>query len=327
MPAILARLAPLFGAEVTLEPEFRIVGCIRFPNGRQSYFWHNKFNLNSVSAARIAADKGYTVFFLESFGFRVPRTRTFFREDFRRHLGSKCGLSAAYRYARELGWPVYLKPCRRSQGEGIALATKRSEFYDAARSIFRRDRTLLVQERCCGRDYRLVVLDGDVISAYERVPLTVIGDGGSTIAELLNEKQRDFDAEGRDTTIPVSDPRLGAMLRRQRLRLASVLPRGHAVRLLEVANLSCGGTSIDITEQLHSDINNLAGKIAAALDLRFAGVDLLTADATQPLGDYVVLEVNSAPGLDHYGGSGPEHEGRIDALYKRVLEAISKGPR
>ena len=53
MVAILKRIAPALGAEVLFEPEFRIVGRIRFRNGRQSFFWHNKFNLNSVSAARI----------------------------------------------------------------------------------------------------------------------------------------------------------------------------------------------------------------------------------------------------------------------------------
>ena len=62
------------------------------------------------------------------------------------------------------------------------------------------------------------------------------------------------------------------------------------------------------------------------MDLRFAGVDILMPDATAPLNDYYVLEVNSAPGLDHYGAAGPDHDAAIDALYLKVLQAISSGP-
>ena len=103
MPEILGRLAPALGAQVLFEPEFRIVGHIRFPNGRQSFFWHNKFNLNPVSSARIAQDKGYSAFFLRAAGIRVPATQTFFRNDFRRRIRSKRGLAAACAFAARVG--------------------------------------------------------------------------------------------------------------------------------------------------------------------------------------------------------------------------------
>ena len=327
MPAILARLAPEFGAEVIFEPEFRIVGLIRFPNGRQSYFWHNKFNLNSVSAARLAQDKGYTVHFLQTLGFRVPRTLTFFREDFRRKIGSPRGLSAAQAFARELGWPVYVKPCRLSQGVGVSMATSHRALAQNARHAFEFDRTLLVQEACRGRDYRLVVLDGEVISAYERVPLSVIGDGTATIGELLSTRQREFDESGRDTQIDLEDPRLASTLSRQRLSRTSVLPPGHCVRLLDVANLSCGGTTVETTDRVHPEVAALSARIASALDLRFAGVDMILQDVSEPPVDYSILEVNSAPGLDHYASSGPAHEAHIDALYRKLLAAVARGPR
>ncbi len=326
MIGILERLAPGMGAEVLFEPEFRIVGRIRFPNGHQSYFWHNKFNLNSVSAARIAQDKGYTSFFLKAAGIRVPCTQTFFRDDFRQRIRSSRGVAAACRFAAELGGSVYLKPLRGSQGAGIELATSGAEVRAAARRIFARDQTLLVQESCPGRDYRLVVLDGELISAYERVPLGVTGDGKASIRELLERRQQAFVVAGRDTRINFSDRRLKAGVRRQRLRMTTVLPRGRHVRLLEVANLSCGGDSIDVTSQVHRSAKALAAKVARVLNLRFAGVDILTADITRPLKNYVVLEVNSAPGLDHYAHSGAIQSAHVDGLYRKVLEAVARGP-
>lgn len=327
MPDILGRLAPAMGAQVLFEPEFRIVGQIRFPNGRQSFFWHNKFNLNPVSSARIAQDKGYAGFFLRAAGICVPETQTFFRADFHRRIRSPRGLAAACAFAAQVGWPVYLKPCRGSQGDGIELAANASELRAAARRILVREKTVLVQKACPGRDYRLVVLDGEVISAYERVPLAVTGDGQSSIRQLLERRQREFTASGRDTRMDLSDRRLGAFLRRQKLRLSSVLSRGREVRLLEVANLSCGGDSVEVTRRVHRTFKALAARVARALDLRFAGVDLLTADIAQPLRDYVVLEVNSAPGLDHYAAAGPRHVAHVDRLYRKVLAAVARGPR
>jgi len=327
MPAILKRLAPTMGARVLLEPEFKIVGLICFPNGRRSFFWHNKFNLNSVSAARIAQDKGYTNFFLRSLGYSLPESRTFFHKGFRRRVQSERGLVAARRYARELGWPVFVKPCRGSQGDGVAMATNMREFDEAAHRAFAQYRVLVVEQACSGRDYRIIVLDGEVISAYERIPLAVTGDGTSTVAELLAARQRAFDAEGRDTRIPVNDRRIATVLKRCRLRLTSVPAEGRVLRVVDAANLSLGGATRDITPLLHASFGQLAARIATDMDLRLAGIDLMAPDATAPMSSYAVLEVNSAPGLYHYGGFGAEHDARIDSLYLRVLQAVERGPR
>jgi D-alanine-D-alanine ligase-like ATP-grasp enzyme len=326
MPAVLARIAPRVGAEVILEPEFGIVGLVRFANGRKSYFWHNKFNLNTVSSARIAQDKGYTAHFLSLHGFRVPRSRSFFREAFRKALHSDRGADAALAYAESLGWPVYVKPCRRSQGDGVSMAADPAELAEATARVLGRDRMMIVQEACPGRDYRVVTLDGEVINAYERVPLEIVGDGRSTVAERLQALQATFDTSGRDTQIPVDDARIHTRLRREGLTMESVVADGARLRLLDIANLSCGGTTVDITDRLHPSVATLAAGVAAALDLRFAGIDILMPDATAPLDAYVVLEVNSAPGLDHYGTVGPEHEAFVDELYLKVLRAVERGP-
>jgi glutathione synthase/RimK-type ligase-like ATP-grasp enzyme len=326
MPAILRRLAPQMGAEVFFEPEHEIVGWIRFPNGRRSFFWHNKFNLNSVVSARIAQDKGYATFFLQQHGFRVPRSGVFLNDAFRERIGCGRGEAAARQFAAEVGWDVFMKPLRGSQGDRIVRTCNVQEFDGVAESVFQQDRKVLVQEACAGRDYRLVVLDGEVISAYERIPLCVRGDGRHTIAELLKAKQEEFDAERRDTVLSLDDPRMQMKLTRAGLALSSVLAEGSEVPLLDVANLSCGGTTLEVS-RVHPSVESLAGEICAAMDLRFAGVDILMPDATAPLEEYTVLEINSAPGLDHYASHGAEHDAAIDRLYLKLLQAIERGPR
>lgn len=326
MPEILARLAPRVGARVVLEPEYRIVGLIKFPNGRKSYFWDNKFNLNSISSVKLAQDKAYTCYFLRLHGYSTPETRTFFNERFGRHIGSRDRLKAACAFAEKLGWPVFIKPCRRSQGEGVTLVSTPNEFIAAAREMLKLERVVLVQQACVGRDYRIVVLDNQVISAYERVPLKIVGDGKSSIYKLIRDRQREFDISGRDTTIPMKDPRIAMCLRHHNRNFKTVPQLGEIVQLLDIANLSLGGTTLDITDTIHPTFCRLAIRIARDLDLRFAGIDLIAPDATKRLGEYHVLEVNSAPGLDHYGSDGPVHQAKIDDLYFQVLRAVERGP-
>jgi len=326
MPEILARTAPLLGAEVLLEPGYGFVGLIRFPNGRKSFFWDNKFNLNPISSVKICQDKAYTTFFLRTFGYRTPEERVFAHERFQKHLPHSQGLEEAERYAAAVGWPVFLKPCRMSQGDLVMKAHSAAEFHDCAHAIFERTRLMIVQKTYEGGDYRIVVLDGEVISAYRRVPLGVMGDGSSTVADLLARKQARFDADGRDTVIPVDDPRIPARLERLGLAWSSVPAAGEEVRLLDVANLSLGGTTEELTERIHPTFAALAARVARDLDLRFCGVDILAPDLTGPLDDYVILEVNSAPGLDNYAFTGARQQEFVDSLYLRVLRAISDGP-
>ncbi|MEO6325757.1 MAG: cyanophycin synthetase [Thermoanaerobaculia bacterium] len=323
MPAILARIAPVLNAEVLLEPEHGFVGWIKFPNGRFSYFWDNKFNLNSVSAVKVAQDKAYTEFFLGTFGYPVPGSRTFVRDSFLPHVHGGRGLGEAITYADELGWPVVAKPCNLSQGRLVAVISSAAELQEWTARIFEKSRVLIVQRWCPGRDFRLIVLDGRVISAYERRPLTVTGDGQCSIEELLRNRQRLFETEGRDTVIDMADARLPATLRRRGLDLASVVPAGIEERLLDVANLSLGGTSHDVLPDLHATFREIAARVATDMDLRFCGVDLIAPSVSTPARDYVVLEVNSAPGLDNYESSGVAHEEKIDALYLEVLRAVA----
>jgi glutathione synthase/RimK-type ligase-like ATP-grasp enzyme len=321
MADILRRIAPRLGAELFVEPEYGFVGWVRIPGGRKTFFWDNKFNLNPLASVKIAQDKGYTSFFLGSMGFRVPREKSFFSTRFQAHIPTPRGVDDAFAFAESLGLPVYLKPCRLSQGELVARVHDREEFHGHASAVFQRSRVMLVQEVCEGGDYRLIVLDGEVICAYRRVPLAVTGDGASTVRDLLAARQAEFDAAGRDTRIPVDDPRIDAALRRAGYHRDGVLPAGASVPLLDVANLSLGGTTEEVTFTLHPTVAALGVEVARAMELRFCGIDLIVGDASLPLADYRILEVNSAPGLDNYLHTGEAQREYVDGLYLRVLAA------
>lgn len=322
---VLKKIAPRIGASVVMEPEWKIVGQVIYKRGRKRYFRYSSLDLNPLGASEIAKDKDYASFYMKRMGYPVVPGKKFFSSDFAQALGARQNIHAAYRYARSLGFPVIAKPNSGSQGTGVCLAYNKRELFKALRTIFKRDRIALVQRPVCGIDYRVVVLDNKIISAYERVPLNVMGDGKSSISQLLAKKQRGFLASSRDTRINVADPRILNKLERQKLTMRSVLPKGTRAYLLDNANLSTGGDSVDVTKEIHPGFKRLATRLTKDMGLRLCGVDLIIdgsiADAPET---FWVLEVNAAPGLDHYVKTGKAQQKIVEDLYLKVLKSMEK---
>ena len=324
---LLAKIAPKIGAKVLLEPDWGIAGQITFKNGKRSYFRYNTLDLNPVGAADIAKDKDYANFFMEKLGYPVvPGSKTFFRKEWAERIHApKRGIDAARAYAQKIGFPVIVKPNSGSQGQDVALVQNVREFDRAARAVFRHDRIMLVQRVVPGTDYRLVVLDDQVISAYARIPLTIIGDGRATIATLIKRKEYQFKREKRDTQMPVNDPRIREKLKRSGFTFNSIPKKGEWVQLLDNANLSTGGESIDVTPQVHPAFKKLAVRLTKDMGLRLCGVDLMVdGDISKKPETFHILEINAAPGLDHYARSGKAQEKIVEDLYMRVLKSLSR---
>ncbi len=321
---VLQKMAPKIGATVVLEPKWNIVGQIIYKNGRKRYFRYSSLDLNPLGSSEIAKDKDYANFFMKSMGYPTVPGKTFFSNHWAKAIGSpKRNINAAYKYAKKMGFPVFVKPNSGSQGVGVSLVCNRREFYMAMRYIFERDRVGLVQKPLSGKDYRIVVLDKKVISVYQRIPLSVTGDGKSTIRQLLQKKQMGFVASSRDTNIKMKDPRIERKLKHQGLRLSSVVKKGERIYLLDNANLSTGGDSVDVTKNVHHGFKKIAVTLTKDMGLRLCGVDLMVSgDISESPQTYWVLEINSAPGLDHYVKGGKAQEKIVENLYLEVLKSM-----
>ena len=324
---LLKKIAPQIGAKVFLEPEWEIAGQITFKNGRNSFFKYNTLDLNPIGASDIAKDKDYANVFMGRMGYSlVPGSKTFFSDYWSKIVSvHDRKIDDAYNYACKLGFPVVIKPNGGSQGVGVSIVHDKEEFYSGMRDIFKRDNIALVQKPVKGRDYRLVVLDDKVISAYERIPLNVSGDGISTIRTLLKDKQKQFFMSGRDTEIRFEDPRIKNKLKHQKLTFKSIPAKGSTVYLLDNANLSTGGDSIDVTENVHPYFKKLAVKLTKDMGLRLCGVDfMIDGDISKQPKKYWILEINAAPGLDHYSKTGKKQKKIVEDLYLQVLKSIEK---
>jgi D-alanine-D-alanine ligase-like ATP-grasp enzyme len=324
---MLQEIAPQIGAKVLLEPEWNIAGQITFKNNKRSYFRYNTLDINPMGASEIAKDKDYASFFMASMGYPVVPSKAFFSKDWARAIGgSPMNIKAGYQYAKKIGFPVILKPNSKSQGLGVSLVFNKNEFYEAAKMIFKKDKIMLVQKFLKGKDYRIVVLNDEIISIYQRIPLSVIGDGISSIRKLLHKKQEQFDILERDTNINFKDIRIRSKLRRQKLTFRSVPRKGIEIFLLDNANLSSGGTSIDVFNNADPLFKNFAIKLTHDMGLRLCGIDLMIdGDISSFTDPFYILEINSAPGLDHYVKSGEEQEEIVKKYYVMFLEQLEKG--
>ena len=325
---ILQKLAPQIGAKVVIEPDWQIAGQIIFKNGRKRYFRYSSLDLNPLGATEIAKDKDYANFFMKKMGYPTIPGRAFFSPAWSRAIKSSRNIEAAYRYAGRIGWPVMVKPNSGSQGRGVAKVRGRQEFYRALRTIFSEDRVALVQPVIEGQDYRLVVLDGRVISAYRRTPFSVVGDGISSLDKLIKNKLRLFHVLERPATIKSDDSRLANNLKKQGLTGRSIPARGEKIFLLDNANLSCGGDSADVTDEIHSGFKKIAIQLTKDMGLRLSGVDLMIdGEIAAAPKKYRVIEINAAPGLDHYVRTGRAQEKIVEKMYLQILKALEKEVR
>ena len=322
---LLVRLAPKAGVKINIEPTYRYAGQITLRNGTKRYFRGTCFDLNPLGASEIAKDKTYAAYFMKKMGYRVVEGQAFFSREWAKTIGSEKTRDAAYQYAKKLGFPLIVKPNSLSQGAGVCLVHNRAQFMRAIQEIEKKDRVFRVERPAPGRDYRIVALDREIMSAYERLPLTVTGDGRSTIKKLLAQKQKMFARTDRDTIIKPDDFRIAWHLKHQGLRKTSILKKGATITLLDNRNLSSGGDAVDVTAAIHPTFKALALRLTRDMGLRYCGVDLMVeGDITKPLHKYRIIEINAAPGIDNYAKSGVQQKQIVEKMYLKVLKAMAK---
>ncbi len=238
---------------------------------------------------------------------------------------------AAVRLFGRLGAPVVVKPRHGRQGEHVALNLAARDEVERAFAAAGGD--VVVERQLPGRDYRVLVVAGEVAAVAERVAAHVVGDGESTIAELIdraNADPRRGPGHARVLSRLRVDDDAGALLDQQGYALDAVPAAGLTVWLRENANLSTGGTSRDVTDRVHPDVTRLCLRVAALVGLDVAGIDLRLPDIADPLpptGDPEtvtggVIEVNAVPGLRMH--LAPV-QGRARAVGDAIVAALFPG--
>lgn len=235
----------------------------------------------------------------------------------------------AWRAAEEIGGPVAVKPLNGNHGRGVATnLTTREQVAAAYEVAIKEGRAVMVEQSIVGDDYRMLVVGNQLVAAARREPAQVVGDGKSTVRELVDEVNRDpLRSDGHATVLSKIklDSTAIAVLSEQGFTIDSVVPAGVKVLIRRNANLSTGGTATDVTDQVHPDIVRRAVDAVRMVGLDIAGVDVVCRDITRPLREQggAVIEVNAGPGLrmhlrPSHGSSRPVGRAIVDMMFPEM---------
>lgn len=217
-------------------------------------------------------------------------------------------LKAALDVADRIGYPVAVKPVAGHKGIGVTAEVQNAEelefAFDRAVDAIPEEQAVevIVEKSIKGSDFRLLCVNGRFVAATERRPASVVGDGYSTIAQLIQRENRKPERTDSPTS-PLGkiqwDESMERYLEEQGLSTDSVIEQGRTVYLRKVANLSAGGLSLDATRTVHPDNIILAQDIAQHFKLTCLGIDVIAQSLSKSWksGGFGIIEINAAPGI------------------------------
>lgn len=225
--------------------------------------------------------------------------------------------------------PLVAKPYSGTDGGcGVCLDLKTDEeiLHKVNSLLSSGSRLVLIEEQFEGKEFRILATHEKLLAVTHRVPANVIGDGTSSIRGLISTKNADINRGGHDYQKPLLkieiDDDLIKNLKDQNLTIESVPDKDQQIFMRKTSNLSMGGDSIDITDEVHPDIAKIAvDSIKAIPELAYAGIDIMTQDITKPqdASSYVILEMNSSPmiSMHHF-----PYQGKSRDVAKEIINLV-----
>ncbi len=286
-------------------------GSVQYGFGARSEWFEHTFSMQTTNiSVRMARDKSKCSLRLQQAGLPVaPSTKVRSAEE-------------ALQFGKHVGFPIVIKPANLDGGNAVtANLSTPNEVRAAVQKVQKVSKQIRAEKHIFGRDYRLTVLDGQVVWAVERVPGGVVGDGEHTVEQLIAKENETLNRrQGPAQTLqPLTlKGEAKSLLSKQKISIDTVPAKGTFVRLSSIANVATGGRPVPVFEQVHPDNIKLAERAARALRLDIAGVDILIRDITKSWREIggVICEVNGQPDL---GATTALH------LYGDVLRARVPG--
>ncbi|PWX65314.1 bifunctional glutamate--cysteine ligase GshA/glutathione synthetase GshB [Clostridium perfringens] len=253
-----------------------------------------KTSKDSYITALIMENKLVTKDILRENNIRVPKGKDYdnideAKKDFRLFKDEK----------------IVIKPKSTNFGLGISIFPgeySREDYDKAVEIAFREDSSILIEEFMTGKEYRFLVIGEEVVGILHREPANVIGNGESTIEELVFEKNKD-PLRGRGYKTPLEKIKLGEIeemfLKNQGLSFKYIPKNGEKIYLRENSNISTGGDSIDFTDKIHPSYKEVALKSAKAVKALICGVDMVIDNIEEEAKEknHGIIELNFNPAI------------------------------
>ena len=253
----------------------------------QQRIWTAESDMTGAIAQDIASNKALTKRLLANAGIPTPQG------DF------ATSPAQAWHIAQGLGLPVVVKPLDGNRARGVSLDLMDQASVETAWQLAKREGTQVLVERCIrGYEHRVLVVGDFVVAATRGETLGVVGDGKSTVAQLVEAQINQHPRCLIDNTLErielSTDAKVQGELLRQQLDAQSIPAQGQQVVLLRTGNLT-----VDCTDEVHPDIARNAVMAARTIGLDIAGIDMVVQDIRRPLLEQggAIVEVNAGPSL------------------------------
>ncbi|WP_394807478.1 cyanophycin synthetase [Nitrosomonas sp.] len=254
---------------------------------RSRHIWTAETDRTPAIAESISRDKDLTKALLQSCGVPVPEGRIVESAE------------AAWEAANDIGMPVVVKPCDGNHGRGVFIELSRREEIESAYYMALKEGTgVLVERYIAGTEHRLLVVGGRLIAATQGDSVSVIGEGASTVAELIESQINSDPRRGSTEDYPLNLIRLDNAAKmeiaHQGYHSDSIVPVGTKVLIQRNGN-----HAFDVTDHVHPSTAAIASLAARIIGLDIAGIDLVTSDISLPLSEQsgAIVEVNAGPSL------------------------------
>ena len=271
---------------------------LQFGNGSKSKWLQSTFTENtSALSANLSKDKFQCAAALRAVGLPVPD-----------HYKIS-NMQQACDAANMLGYPLVIKPTNMDQGMGvIAEIETELELKAAFEKVSSLSREFLIERHIYGKDYRLVVFNNELIWAVERVPAGVMGDGISTITELVNIVNSGVRGKTGYLSMLKAlnlDDEAKTLISKKGYSPESIPKENEFIAFRTISNISVGGFPIAVYDKVHPDNAKLAIAAADSLRLDLAGIDLLIPDIGVSWKNSIagICEVNAQPDLGTITGN------------------------
>jgi cyanophycin synthetase len=244
-------------------------------------------------AVDFAQDKWETKSLLENHGVPVPKG-----VETSRYKSAKAAI-------KRIGYPLVIKPSDGNHGRGITVGVNNEEHFEIAyEAALKQSKNgyVIIEQMLAGADFRFLVINGTLVAAAKRIPAHVRGNGKLSIQQLIDKENenplRGYGHENVLTEIDV-DSQTERLIADAGYTLDSVLDKGEILYLKTTANLSTGGTAIDILDSVHPANVHIAERAIKIIGLDIGGVDIVAPDVTTPLPENGggIVEINAAPGF------------------------------
>lgn len=312
---ILRELSLKYGCMFNLTDTNPDAGHILDKKNTRHFFSYGTIDLNKSAPTEFAQNKALSSEVIKRTGINIPREQVIKNStDLIRDIKD------AINYIQ---LPAIIKPVHGAQGKNIYKITQIDEIDEICnQNTFDGDDLIIQQYIDVPHEVRIVLLDGEVIQAYKRDYVHIIGDSVKTIEKLIEEKNSKFKEGRRNTIIDKNDLQIQNILLNLKLSIFSILPNNYRVNLSYGRNLSRGGEYEFIENRLSQDLIRISKKISDATGLRLVGLDLFLADEAELIkteNQVTFIEYNASPDMENNFYYNDSYLEKLHSIYEKIF--------